>query len=553
MDQLSIPSPEPRDGANGHTFLNFSVGRLIALFATINILLLLRFPDPLFRPWTFVQEEGTVFFQDAYNLGFWQAVFTSYAGYVTAGMRLLAASCSWLPYRTLPFTYSLLSLLVAAAVLCFFYLPYFRRIVESDWQRFAVCLGLCAAPAYPLLRLEMLHFYLAIWLALVVIMELPPTGVGKAALAAAACIAIWTAPSAMVLLPLFLYRAVKKGISGAERAVWLLAGAASAGYMLHVWAGRQKGVDRIDTANAFVTVWHAVAYRVTAVGLIGERWAYRLVSAFGWNVLLPFLLLVIALAARALLLERRQGRPLFPLLALLWAGIATAGLIVLRPDFAATYVQFDPKYVYWPNDRYFFPTMMLMFLCLGAWVRLSGRAGKVLGILAAAWCCSMYLWGYASHPWNDWGPQFLPYSKQLDALERQAAADGKIHKFIIPISPKSWLMTLDVGKNKHLHGVKQEIVPTTQKLTDFFDLDEDRSGSRHSRWFGAFEDSQYPWIHHRTYGWMVCLGTDVGGFWFWSKDLGYFWTATWVYPRVFLTKTNGWVTLQPQPYSTAGH
>ena len=128
MDHSSLPSTEPRDGAGRHAFLAFSARRLIALFALISLLLALRFPEPLFRPWTFVNEEGTVFFQDAYNLGFWEAVFTPYAGYCTVAGRLLAAGCLWLPYRTLPFVYSFLSLLVAAAVFCFFYLPYFRRV-----------------------------------------------------------------------------------------------------------------------------------------------------------------------------------------------------------------------------------------------------------------------------------------------------------------------------------------------------------------------------------------------------------------------------------------
>jgi hypothetical protein len=532
--------------------LAFSARRLIALFALISLLLALRFPEPLFRPWTFVNEEGTVFFQDAYNLGFWEAVFTPYAGYCTVAGRLLAAGCLWLPYRTLPFVYSFLSLLVAAAVFCFFYLPYFRRVVASDWRRFAVCLGLCAAPAYPLLRLEMIHFYLAIWLALVVIMELPPSGAGKAGLAAAAGVAIWSAPSAMVYLPLFLFRIVRRGISRAERAVWLLIAAISVGYLAHVWAGRQSRAEQIDAGHLFTTAWHAVAYRVVAVGLIGEKWADRLVSSFGWNAVLPLLLLVIALAALVLNMERRRGRPLFPLVALLWAIVATAALIVLRPDFSVTYVRFDPKYPYWPNDRYFFPAAALLVLFFGAWLRLRGGTGKALAILGACWCCSMCMWGYAFHPWNAWGPKFLPYSKQLEAAEREAVADGKIHKLIIPIASKSWLMTLEAGKKKHAYAAHQEIAPSTQKLTDFFDLDEDRPGLRHSTWFGAFDDAQYPWLQHKTYGWMVCLGTATGGFWFWSKDLDAFWTAPWEFPRVYLSKTNNWITLKPQPFAPSG-
>ena len=114
------------------------------------------------------------------------------------------------------------------------------------------------------------------------------------------------------------------------------------------------------------------------------------------------------------------------------------------------------------------------------------------------------------------------------------------------------MVKLEVGRNKHGNGKPQEVVPPRQKLTDFFDLDEDRPGQRHSKWFGSFDDSTYPWINHKLYGWMVCLAPATGGFWFWSKELGYFWTAYWEFPRIFLDRINNWTTLQAKSAPAAG-
>src|SRR5580704_13256666 len=187
--------------------LDFSALKWSALLVSLCLLLAARFPDPLTKPYALIFEEGSVYFQDAYNLPFWQAIFTPYAGYLNILTRLMAEACVWLPYQDIPFVYSLLSLFSAAAVSSFFYLPAFRHVVTRDWQRFAICLGLSAAScAYPLLRLETVHFYLAVFLVLVAIMKLPASLPGKAAVVLAACLSVWSAPSAIVLGPCFLYR-----------------------------------------------------------------------------------------------------------------------------------------------------------------------------------------------------------------------------------------------------------------------------------------------------------------------------------------------------------
>jgi hypothetical protein len=236
---MTRDQPNPSDRSSNswpkRTVLDYSLLKWSVLFLLVSLLLAARFPEPLTKPYTLIFEEGSVYFQDAYNLPFWRAIFMPYAGYLNIVTRLAAAVCAWLPYQTLPFAYSLLSLISAAAVSSFFYLPAFRGVVPRDWQRFVICLGLCAASyAYPLLRLETVHFYLAVFLGLVAIMELPAGLPGKSAVVSAVCLSVWSAPSAIVLGPCFLYRAMRKGTSRADRVAWTLITVACAGFIVSI-------------------------------------------------------------------------------------------------------------------------------------------------------------------------------------------------------------------------------------------------------------------------------------------------------------------------------
>jgi hypothetical protein len=530
---------------------DFSWLKLAGLFVLISFVLALRFPSPLANPRTFAAEEGSVYFQDAHNLPFRQAIFSPYAGYYNLASRLLAEACVWLPYRVFPFVYSFLALLAASASLSFFYLPFFRRIVRRDWQRLAICLGLCAAPnAQPLLRLDSIHFYLVVFLTLVAVMDLPAGLPGKALVFLLAALSAWSAPMAIVLVPVFLYRAIKRGTTLADRAVWLLIVLAFAGFTIAV---RRMG-QPISTGLASVpgVYWHALAYRVSAEGLIGEKAAWRLGSAYGWYGFLPFLLLVLLLGGVGLVRDRRSGYSLFPGLALLYAVFATPVLIAFRPDFATAFVKFTPGLPYWQHDRYFLAATLTLFLYLGLrWSRMRGPAKLELAvnILVACWLCSLYLWGYHFYPTPDSAPRFAAYVPLIERTEREAAADGKIHKLFIPIFPQPWFVVLQVGKRTGTQS-PQDVVPMQMRFTDYFSLAADEStrpGWRHSSWFGTFDDSRYPWIYSPDYGWMACLEPNIGGIWLWSVEQGAFWTGPLYFPSVYDFRKNEWIKLPREP------
>ncbi|MDC0548016.1 hypothetical protein OAO16_03555, partial [Opitutales bacterium] len=44
-------------------------------------------------------------------------------------------------------------------------------------------------------------------------------------------------------------------------------------------------------------------------------------------------------------------------------------------------------------------------------------------------------------------------------------------------------------------------------------------------WFGAFNDSQFPWIYHTRLGWLFCEGRSTDSVWFYSPKYGWLWTS----------------------------
>lgn len=488
-------------------------------------------------------------FQDVYNLPFWKAVSAPYSGYYNVLTRLLAEACSPFPYSALPFLYTLLSLLGAAAAFSFFYLPHFRRIVSRDWQRFAICLFLCAAPnAFPLLRLETVHFYFAFFLVLVAVMDLPRRTVGKSAVLVVSGLCAWSSPTAIVLAPVFLYRSVRRGVLIADRIVMLVIFAAFLSYGAAVW---HLGTPAHTDFRAIPAIyWHGFAFRVGAAGLIGHRLAEMLVSRFGWYGALPFLLLVVGLCATAVIVEWRRGSSVFAVLVLLWVIFSTVVLLSLRSDFAVDFFNFRSDFNYWLHDRYFYPATLTLFLLLGVlWSRTSRPTTLRIAVPGLCWACCLYFWGYTFYGWTNSGLPFAEAGKMIREAERQAAADGKIHKLYVPIAPQPWFVELDVGRRTPAGGRPQEVISSSLKFTDYFNLQArepgDAAGLRRSQWFGAFDDSQYPWVKNTVYGWIEILRPSQGGFWMWSKSEGFFWTTAVHFPRAFSESQKTWIALSP--------
>jgi hypothetical protein len=79
------------------------------IFLTALVLLASRRPDAVLNP-QFYAEDGRVFFQDAYNLGWWTALFHPYGGYFHAVPRLTSALALLAPLWLAPLVLNLVAL-----------------------------------------------------------------------------------------------------------------------------------------------------------------------------------------------------------------------------------------------------------------------------------------------------------------------------------------------------------------------------------------------------------------------------------------------------------
>ena len=49
------------------------------------------------------------------------------------------------------------------------------------------------------------------------------------------------------------------------------------------------------------------------------------------------------------------------------------------------------------------------------------------------------------------------------------------------------------------------------------------------------------WARHEKLGWIYPVKTKPGGVWLWSKGLGWLWTDTGLYPRLYADKEASWL------------
>jgi hypothetical protein len=94
----------------------------VSVFLAACIAFVTRMPDAVFRA-GFWAEDGHVFFADAYNLGWWHALFNAYNGYFLAVPRLVAALALLAPLRFAPLVLNIAAILIAALPVSLLFSP----------------------------------------------------------------------------------------------------------------------------------------------------------------------------------------------------------------------------------------------------------------------------------------------------------------------------------------------------------------------------------------------------------------------------------------------
>ncbi len=505
------------------------------LLLTLAVLAILAARVPLL--WStgeFVAEDGWVFFADAWNQSFPGSLLLPYAGYFHLVPRLIAELCSGLPIVQQPYAYAGIGLTLNAAILAAFYLPVFRRLVPSDFQRALLGLLLAVAPNAQNLGLVLgLHWYLAFALCLIFVAPAPITPRNQVLLAIAVILCVWSSPSTIVLaafaLPAWWHdrrpaHRLKIGLMLAS--LFLVAVFA---IFMRIEQAERTGM--FEPADLPAALCRLVLRGWLGVGLLGPRWAAVLpptvLDGFGLAVL-------VALVAG--IWKYRDRDFLLPAATLVLIAQGMLFLSLARTAYVAELATLHLPV----HTRYLTAPTLLLYVALGiAAARLLSRR-QFIAVLAVVGALLVF----ALPGQNHWARAATRFHLRdfVPAIEAFAKTTGP-GSLYIPADVPYWGPVLE--KEGGL------VIPPPQGLPAAVQATATEDG-RYSSWLGRFRlGGPDQWIDHETRGRLQFTGVERGRVFFRDPANRLLFTSPLLYPAFWqLEGLDKWSLLEGKPPAT---
>jgi len=264
-----------------------TAGLVVALLALGTILALLRlgFSDSLNTIWA---EDGPIYLQGALTQGFWEAIFSPYAGYLVLVPRLIAEGAAAVPLEQAAPAMSILSALFAALSALAVWVACGGH-VRNPYLRGALALATLLAAAAgqeTLVSAAYVPWYMlfaSLWL-----LFWRPRTLGGAAAGGLFLLATGlSTPGVWFFLPVALLRVAsfRDARDAALLGPYFLGGLVQVPVIL----GQEQG-EPLWTSH----IWTGYLQRVVDGGLLGQRLGGNLWSELGWPFLIALLALVVA-------------------------------------------------------------------------------------------------------------------------------------------------------------------------------------------------------------------------------------------------------------------
>lgn len=505
--------------------------------AFVLLVLLARVPH-LWLEGEFVAEDGWVFFADAWNLPWLDALTKPYAGYQHLVPRLVAALWSGCPIVWQPYAYAFTGLVINAAILSSFYLPAFRGVVASDSSRLAIVLLLACAPNAECLGLILgLHWYLAFALTLLLIAQIPSGHAARIALLWLTFLAVWSSPSVLAIAP-FAWLAWQRGRGRAERMQHaVLLGLLLVSGVLAMWQST-VAPERTGDFHAMDIVWaldRLVLRGWLGVGLLGPKIAGMLAATHAW-VLDLFGAMILAGVA-GLLWKTRKETTTRQVSVLLGAGLLMLLLSLTRTAYLAEMAGLTlPRHV-----RYLTAPTLLLYTSIGI-LASQTRPGINPRRIASALTILVMLLVYSLPGQLHWSRshQWFHLRDSLPAIERLKsgyARDRQPASLYIPADVPYWGPVLEVGGG-HLVAPESGLVRAINATP--------RPDGHFDSWLGGFvATSPDRWIVHDAWGRLEFRGVEKGRVFFRDSAGRLLFTSELLYPRAWVLDGAQWTLLQP--------
>jgi len=425
----------------GRSFLGLerlNIGRTWPiLFLIMAALLFCRQPHALIHP-SFYAEDGAIFFKQQYEMGFTGALATRYAGYPHLAPRMIAGLCSWLPLEYVPLAYAVVSLLIAAATLTFFFAPGFRPIFDSDLLRAGIVIAFALMPnSDPLMKVAYVNWYMLLFTSLLLLYSLPKPAATRWGLFALAAIAAWSSPATILCLPVMLYRAWKAEDPG-QRIWWAAVILVTISFPFFVEKLPAETAATASGQNWTLALLRAIGYRVFCFFFLGPMITYP-EPWEGWALAMPVSLALTALcgflAWRATAKSEKSCFARLAPLVLFYLILALPSLFILRKEWLRFFLTWTAD-SWGGNDRYFFCSTLLLCVLAGVvyeklfrpWIAKGEMRPKISLLILLVWL-TLQGFGFRMDTWHT-KTGWPAYARQIHDAEtkaQQTSANQVVH------------------------------------------------------------------------------------------------------------------------------
>ncbi len=399
------------------------------VFMIVFGLFVLRKPHALGAP-QFWGEDALVFFKQQFELGFFQAAVTTYAGYLHIAPRIVAGIAALFPISWAPFLYNLASLSIGAVACAWFSRKEYRWIVPDDRLRLLSCaIFACAPTGWEIVGTATnLQWYL-LWLGyLLLIGPAPQNGKGRLVFVLGWAMIALTSPGAVCLAPFWLVRFFVRREKG-ERLLSLGCAALPLLMLGSLQSSAMGAVTESDAAFWLVIngVRKLFAWRVAAETLVGEDSLPFAKDMGDWLAYLSVAVVLGAVTVNAIYGQVRLR--VWLVLSLVFVFVYLSVSILGRPQQVVMVSLYKME---WGGGRYFFvPVCVVAALFFAALSALPGR-WKLAAMLVIALVVLAGLRQFHTPPYEDLG-----WPKQAAAIE-WALDEKKSTTIEFRVNPPEW-------------------------------------------------------------------------------------------------------------------
>lgn len=387
-------------------------------------------------------EDGSVFFQDAYNLSFWQALLTPYAGYFLTFPRLLAEIAMLFRLQLVPTIFVIISLITATGCCSLFLLDNFSHVVPNLFARGIFCILFAALPASDevLLRLANIQWYLGIAFMLLMFMPLPKHLIAKFGYVLVWVLAVISAPISIIFIPCLL---IKSCFERKGRITLLFSSVTMIFIVFLIYQLRITSQATTDAPSPLTLIYafiNVFAYQVLAPAIMGSTGVSLVLAEQAYITYLlyiPFLTTILIVGIIAW--QRQRWSEFIVLLFLCYCMVASVSLALLGRPSLVQGAQFIGNIR--GGERYYVLPIASLYLATicGVYQYLGNVRWLVLIIMFFCLLLLPIRLDFSASQVSDW--QWETEVKRIELAETQ----GSSTIITVPISPYApWAMYLRV-------------------------------------------------------------------------------------------------------------